>query len=105
MRMLASCAVLLLGLVLAGASAAHAQAGGVGLVVAVDVDARTLTLETRSGMRRLPVSAEATIRGERDEPIAFRDLQPGDAVSYRTGSDTATRLHVVSQFWAIPAER
>ena len=100
-----SCAVVLV-LTGATASAVHAQAGPeAGLVIAVDVRKNTLMLETRSGLKQVPVAVAATIRGDHGEMLELGDLKPGDAVAYRTGSDIATTLHVARQFWAVPSER
>ena len=101
-----SCAALPLICVGATASAVHAQAkAGAGLVIAVDAGTSTISLETRSGVQRVPVAAAATIRGDHGEVLRLGDLKAGDAVSYRTGSDTATSLHVARQFWSLPSER
>ena len=101
-----SCAALPLICVGATASAVHAQAkAGAGLVIAVDAGTSTLSLETRSGVQRVPVAAAATIRGDHGEVLTLGDLKAGDAVSYRTGSDTAISLHVARHFWSLPSER
>lgn len=100
-----SCAVVL---VLTGATvpAVHAQAGPeAGLVIAVDAGKNTLVLETRAGVKRVPVAGAATIRGDHGEMLKLGDLNPGDAIAYTTGSETATSLHVARQFWAVPNER
>ena len=95
-------------LVLTGAttSAVDAQVGAEpGLLTAVDVGKNTLMLETRSGLKQVPVAVAATIRGDHGEVLTLDDLKPGDAVAYTRGSQTATSLHVARQFWAVPSER
>ena len=101
----ASCAALPGVLVVATGSTVQAQVNaGEGLVMAVDVGKNTMVLETRSGLKQVLVAATAAIRGDHGEVLALGDLKPGDAVAYRTGSDTATSLHVASHFWAVPSD-
>ena len=101
----ASCAALPGVLVVATGSTVQALVDpGEGLVMAVDVGQNTMVLETRSGLKHVPVAAAATIRGDHGEVLALGDLKPGDAVSYKTGSDSATGLHVAKQFWAVPSD-
>lgn len=97
-----SCAAVLLVLTGATASAVHAQAG---LVIEIDAGKNTLLLETQSGLKQVPVAIAATIRDDHGEVLKLGDLKPGDAVAYTTGSETATRLQVARQFWAVPFER
>jgi hypothetical protein len=99
-----SCAVVL---VFMGATTpAIAQAGPeAGLVIAVDAGKNTLVLETRAGLKQVPVAVAATIRGDHGEVLKLADLNPGDAIAYTTGSETATSLHVAREFWAVPSGR
>lgn len=82
---------------------AEAQAS-MGLIVAVDPVAGVLLLETREGAQWVPVAPTAAIRGDDGRPLTLHDLRPGDAVSYRLGSEAATLLNVASQFWMLPRE-
>jgi hypothetical protein len=101
--LIASCAVLMMMLV--SGSALHGQqATGLGLITAVDLATNTLVLETRTGSRELRVAPTAVIRGDHGAVLSVRDLEPGDAVSYHTASDTVTSLRVARQFWPIPNE-
>jgi hypothetical protein len=91
--------------VCASASTIHAQTWtGVGLITAVDLANNTLVLETRSGPQCIRVAPAAAIRGDHGAVLTLRDLGPGDAVAYSMASDSATRLQVARQFWALPAE-
>ena len=101
-----SCAAVLLVLTGATVSTVDAQARAeTGLIMAVDAEKNTLTLETRAGLKQVPVAITATIRGDHGEVLTLGDLKPGDAVAYTTGSETATSLHVARQFWAVPSGR
>ena len=73
-----------------------------GLITAVDAANGTLVLDTRGGPVTLAIPPSASIRGDGDRALAFRDLAPGDAVSYDAASAT---LRVARHFWAIPDER
>ena len=86
-------------------SAVHAQArGGAGVITSVDLATNTLVFETRTGTQHLRLTATATIRDDHGAVLSIRDLAPGDAVSYVTGSETVAGLRVARQFWAIPPE-
>ena len=99
--LIVACSVFMLSI----ASSGYAQASvGVGLVTAVDVVTRTLTLETRSGSQRVTVAPTAAIDDDHGRALAFRDINPGDAIVYQRGSGSATSVHVARQFWAIPSE-
>jgi len=58
--------------------------------LAVDAEKNTLMLETRDGVKQVPVAIAATIRGAHGEVLTFGDLKPGDAVAYTTVSEIAT---------------
>ena len=97
---------LVLALALAAASPAGAQErAGRGLVTAVDPVGRTVTLDTVSGPRQVRVAPGAAIVGDHDRALTLIDVAPGDAVSYRLGSEHAASLRVASHFWAAPGEQ
>ena len=90
-------------LIAATVSGAPAQArGNSGLILGVDPVTKYLTLETASGAQRVVVAPTAIIQGDHGEALAFADLYPGDAVWYDVVSDSAARLRVARQFWAVP---
>jgi hypothetical protein len=75
---------------------------GAGLITAIDTANATLILDTRTGVQHIRVAAAATIHGDHGGVLTFSDLRPGDAISYEMASETAVRLHVARQFWALP---
>jgi len=50
----------------------------------------------------LAIPPLVSIRGDGGRALAFRDLAPGDAVSWDAASAT---LRVARHFWAVPGER
>jgi len=95
-----------LAALLATGPVVHGQSRtGVGLITAVDTANTTLILDTPTGVQHVRVAATATIRGDHGAVLVFGDMRPGDAISYVMASETAVRLHVARQFWAVPGER
>jgi hypothetical protein len=95
--------VAVLAAILATGPVVHGQGRtGVGLITAVDTVNATLILDTRTGVQHIRVATAAPIRGDHGGVLTFSDLRPGDAISYEMASETAVRLHVARQFWALP---
>jgi hypothetical protein len=75
-----------------------------GLIVRIDHDARSVVLETSAGAAVLSITSDVVIVDHAARPVAFRELQPGDAIAYRGRPDRVTHVTVARSFWARPPD-